>query len=287
MVQPVWMWMSIALAVLFAAGGAAALWAWSRRKAAPGRRRVAPTGPRYPIVLAHGLMGFDVIRVGRREAEYFRGIPQRLRRGGASVHVARVPAAAGIARRAEALAGCIRALPSDRVNVVAHSMGGLDARYAIAQLGLARRVASVVTIGAPHRGTAIADVGTNLVGDGLGLKRALSLIGLDVAAFSDITTREMKTFNELNPDVDGVAYGFFEATVKAKLRMNPLLLAPYLFLSERDGANDGLVAASSQAWGECWGEIEADHWAQIGWSKRFDAPAFFAAVAEQLRERGF
>ena len=47
---------------------------------------------------------------------------------------------------------------AEKVNIVAHSKGGLDARYAITHLGLADRVASLTTINTPHRGCKFADV---------------------------------------------------------------------------------------------------------------------------------
>ena len=57
-----------------------------------------------PIVLAHGLFGFDRIGVGRLTlAKYFRGLPDYLRAGGNRVLVTQVPPIAGIERRARAL----------------------------------------------------------------------------------------------------------------------------------------------------------------------------------------
>jgi triacylglycerol esterase/lipase EstA (alpha/beta hydrolase family) len=46
-----------------------------------------------------------------------------------------------------------------RVDIVAHSLGGIVARYYIERLGGARRVGRLVTIGSPHRGTALARLG--------------------------------------------------------------------------------------------------------------------------------
>ena len=69
-----------------------------------------------------------------------------------------------------------------------------------------------------------------------------------------------------------------------------LLIASYLFLSHHSGENDGMVPKQAQRWGEVLGEIEADHWAQIGWAglqQRFDAPSFYARVLRELRGRGF
>jgi hypothetical protein len=43
---------------------------------------------------------------------------------------------------------------------------------------------------------------------------------------------------------------------------------------------------SSQAYGEVIAEIEADHWAQIGWSREYDAAGLYTRLIECLRERG-
>src|SRR5216683_4020621 len=126
---------------------------WSRRARlrdrVPARR--APR-LRHPVILAHGMLGFDEIAVAGRRHHYFRKITDALSGVDAKFHTPRVPAAAPIAVRAEQLRALVDELPGERVNVIAHSMGGLDARYAISRLGLRDRVASLVTIGTPTRG---------------------------------------------------------------------------------------------------------------------------------------
>jgi hypothetical protein len=59
------------------------------------------------------------------------------------------------------------------------------------------------------------------------------------------------------------------------------------FLKARSGANDGLVPATSQRWGTVMREIEADHWAQAGWSWRFDAVGLYAEILRELVGLGF
>ena len=70
-------------------------------------------------------------------------------------------------------------------------------------------------------------------------------------------------------------------------RTSPLLWAPQRYLSACAGPNDGLVPLASQAWGEVLLELEADHFAQIGWSLRFDAAELFEELLRELRARGF
>lgn len=271
--------------LLLAAAAGAALWLWRR-----GRTRRRPKRParlRHPIVLAHGILGFDELKLAGRRQEYFRGIPELLRKEGAEVHVLRVPALGSVEARAQALAEAVRSLPAERVNVIAHSMGGLDARFALTRLGLAARVVSLTTIGTPHFGTPLADIGTRVLGDGLMLKVLLGKLGVDVDAFYDLTTARMARFNDSVANAASVAYGSYVASVPGAPRMNPLLLPAHLYLRQRAGENDGLVPADSQRWGDVLGRIEADHWAQIGWSQRFDARGFYSGVLRELIGRGF
>src|SRR5713226_7721880 len=252
-------------------------WLRARRRAPP-----RPAKPRYPIVLAHGFLGFDELALGANRHAYFRGVAAQLESMGVKVYSPRVPMAAAVATRAERLAELIRALPDERVNIVAHSMGGLDARYAIARLGLADRVASLTTIGTPHLGTPLADLGHIFLAGFRLLFRRL----VDLEAFHDLTGARMASFNCEILDAPQVAYASVVGC-EDRAAMNPLLWASHLYLSERAGLNDGVVPVSSQRWGEVVREIRADHWAQVGWSSSFDAPALYEDLARELRGRGF
>lgn len=243
------------------------------RRVVPARR--APR-LRHPVVLAHGVLGFDEIAVAGRKHRYFRNIAEQLGSLGAEFHSPRVPPAAPVSVRASRLVALVRELPGKRVNVIAHSMGGLDARFAIAQLGLADRVASLVTIGAPHHGTPLAE---------LPLTRATARL-LGIAALADLTPRALERFNREVPDDPRIAY----CSVVGKSNLahtNPLLWPSHAYLSARSGANDGLVPAASQRWGKVLREIEADHWAQVGWSLKFDAVALYEEILRELAALGF
>jgi hypothetical protein len=99
----------------------------------------------------------------------------------------------------------------------------------------------------------------------------------------------MARFNELVPNVPGVEYASCVASIglgapsSARSRRSP---AARLFPSALSVLGDGLVPIDSQRWGELLREIDADHWAQIGWSTRFDAASFYADLVRQLAARG-
>jgi triacylglycerol lipase len=240
-----------------------------------------------PVVLAHGILGFDELGLGPARVSYFRGIVERLQANGAEVHCARVPPLAPIHVRAARLAEVVRSLDAARVNLVAHSMGGLDARYAISRLGLGDRVAALITIGTPHRGTPIADLGAELLRR-LRLDQALEPI-LDMQALHDLTTSRMLAFNREVRDVPGVRYLSVVARAP-RGAVHPLLRPAHHWLHRYAGSlggeNDGLVPARSQRWGQVLREIEADHWSQIGWSGGFDATALYDEILQELRALG-
>lgn len=232
---------------------------------------------RHPVVLAHGFAGFDSIGVSGLRLAYFRGIADRLRAAGIEVHVLRVSPVASVAARGRQLADQVRRLPADRCNIVAHSMGGLDARYALAALGLADRVASLTTIGTPHHGTPLADLGVSVFGGVLGR------LGVPLDAFRDLTTERTEAFNREARDAPDVAYGCVVASAR---EVNAVLAPAHRFLHRRAGDNDGVVPASSQRWGDVLDEIDVDHWGAVGWSSHFDAGAFYERLALDLAARG-
>src|SRR6266404_3436443 len=84
-------WILLLLASLLLLGLALACWAWVRR--ARVRRQVpARLAPRlrHPIVLAHGVFGFDEIVFAGRRHHYFRNISERLAGPGARSEERRV-----------------------------------------------------------------------------------------------------------------------------------------------------------------------------------------------------
>jgi triacylglycerol lipase len=243
--------------------------------------------PRLPVVLVHGFFGFDRLPIPGAKLDYFRGIAEHLNELGCDTHAVRLPAAAAVPDRARALVTAIEALPHERVDMIAHSLGGLDARYALAKLGLAKRVRSLVTIGTPHRGTPLADLAT---GGALAWPRKIvGALGMPLHALDWLSTASLERFNRDVPDAPGVRYACVVGGMRAEPPVIPLpLVAAHGFLRRVAGPNDGLVPMSSQYWGETLAEIEADHFAQVGWrvSMRaaFDALGLYAFIVSRLSE---
>jgi triacylglycerol lipase len=245
-------------------------------------------GPPLPVVLVHGLFGFDRIGVPGARFDYFRGIASHLESLGCHAHAVRLPAAASVPERARELVTAIEGLPHERIDLIAHSLGGLDARYALTHLGLASRVRSLVTVGTPHRGTPLADLA--LKGPLDWARRIVRALGVPMEALEWLGTEALAEFNARVIDAPGVRYACVVGGMRDEGHV-PLALVPaHAYLRRVAGPNDGLVPISSQFWGETLAEIEADHFAQIGWRvamrHTFDAPGLYAFVIARLGDAG-
>jgi triacylglycerol lipase len=172
------------------------------------------------------------------------------------------------------------------VNVIAHSMGGLDARYAISKLGLDAKIASLTTIGTPHHGTPLVD-GVVDGGEWKWVKQLLDVVGKNEEGLVDLTTRKMTEFNQAVLDSSRVLYRSVVGALSPDAsQASPWFVAPHRFLMQKAGSNDGFVPAASQRWGRVLDHVEADHIAQVGWSRSFDACGLYGGIAKTLAARG-
>jgi len=112
--------------------------------------------PRLPVVLCHG-MGGD-----KPFLPYFHGIAADLAAGGVTVYQTRVYKYGDVYQRAAKLKiqldNILQHSGARKVNLITHSMGGLDARQYITHLGGHEHISSMTSIGTPHRGSCFADL---------------------------------------------------------------------------------------------------------------------------------
>ncbi|WP_442809138.1 esterase/lipase family protein [Trinickia soli] len=172
----------------------------------------------YPIVLVHGLSGTDRYA---NVLDYWYGIASDLEVHGANVYVANLSgfqSDLGPNGRGEQLLAYVRqvlaATGARKVNLIGHSQGGLSARYVAA--AAPDLVASVTTIGTPHRGSEFADyVAQVLAKDPTGLAEPLigkfaNLLGTlfssnfntnqdAIAALTALSTTGAAQFNDAVP----------------------------------------------------------------------------------------
>ncbi|KAK0707583.1 Alpha/Beta hydrolase protein [Lasiosphaeris hirsuta] len=266
--------------------------------------------PKYPIVLAHGLLGFVELKLAGSylpSIHYWHGIKEALSAHKIEVITASVPPSSSIEERAAKLAKDIEAQAQGRsVNIIAHSMGGLDARYMVSQLrpkGV--DVKSLVTVATPHHGSSFADFLLDEIGSH-NLPRLYDIwkraTGFETGAFSQLTRRYMvDEFNPKTPDDPNVRYFSYGAMVVSR----PPLLSPFRqshrLLTRLEGPNDGLVSIESSKWGTYKGTLlGVNHLDLINWSNRFryairkamgkpqsfNAIAFYLDIADMLAEEG-
>ena len=118
-------------------------------------RKPAPTPP-LAVVFVHGFLGFERIRIVRKEIRYFRGVWKRLAPGGIPLYFPALPPVGKISARARKLACALDRIAAERIALISHSMGGLDSRYLIQRLDPHHRVRFLATVATPHRGTSLA-----------------------------------------------------------------------------------------------------------------------------------
>ncbi len=259
---------------------------------------------RFPILFVHGWTGFSAIG----PVDYFYGVRDDLEPLGYPLrfpvldpynsHVVRA------AQLASAIDDALIELRARKVDIVAHSQGGLDSRYLISSLGYGDRVAALTTVATPHRGTPLADIALGLQPgpSATALAFLLETIGATggfdsdaQASFESLSEAFVQgTFNPQNPNDARVDYqSWMGRTCLSVATCGDVVDAPiltgYQILTSVSGDNDGVVPVASAPWGEYHGTVPADHFDEVGQiagatSPAFDHLAFYRARARDLRD---
>ena len=258
---------------------------------------------KYPVLLCHGYGGFSSLL----SPTPMHKPCMRLRGLGIQAFAPNIVPYATIETRAEEWAGIINKLKTKygykKMNVVAHSMGGLDMRYAIGKLGVADSVASLTTIATPHHGTSLAELVLNSP-DTIREKLAefIDWFGESIypstksnaAAAVQQLTREyvVDTFNPAIPDADNIVYFSYSAAVGKGTAepLHPIYKIQNQLIFQNEGVNDAFVTDESAKWGKHVGTIPVSHLEQIDIRVREDrkpiVEKFWVELAENLREHG-
>lgn len=194
------------------------------------------------IVLVHGLA------IVQRADRMLQGVAEALVAGGHRVAPRPIVQGDGsLAELSERLWAQLAGIEGP-LALLCHSLGGLEARTFLLDDARARRLAAIVTIASPHRGTPLA--------------------------------MPMQTFNRAYRDLTRAArdrwtalHGAAEAQSAARhgirclsvvARVQGLARAPQLYASQAlvgafEGPNDGLVSVASQRWASTALEVDLDH----------------------------
>ena len=266
---------------------------------------------KYPILLVHGC-GFRDYRY----INYWGRIPKVLQKEGARIFYGYQDSWATIETNAGMLAKRVNEIleetGAEKLNLIAHSKGGLDSRYMITTLGLADKIATLTTVSTPHRGSRTLDklykapgflfklvgIYVNFVNRMLGDKKPDF-----VRTCHQFTTAEAERFNKENPDAEGVFYQSY-ATVMKHPMSDFLLWICNAVISRVEGENDGLVAAWSAKWTNFRGVLRSasgrgiSHADSVDWrrhcfsrksveGKISDMPRFYVHVVRDLVKKGY
>lgn len=232
---------------------------------------------RYPILLVHGLFGFE--RIG--SFELFQDVKDALKTAGNRVFVPHLSATHSNEVRGEQLLAQIdrvlQGTGATKVNLIGHSQGALAARFAAALAPHA--VASVTSVSGPNHGSELADflrkalipgrlpetVAQNVAtrfSDFLSLLSGnLTLPQNALAALNALTTEGVGQFNDKYPqglpdtwggngagEVNGVYYYSWSGTLQTTQTLDPFQKACQglaAFFTTEAQQNDGFVGRFS------------------------------------------
>jgi len=225
------------------------------------------------ILLVPGAFGVNTSGMFLDPKAYFADYEQFFHQKGCVVRKVEFPVDVTIEVRARILRDQAEKLeresaPESPVTIVAHSQGGLDARYALKTLGL-KGVSTLITIGTPHQGTPLADWVMEHRSRG-------SLLYWFLRIFGNYDLRELSFVGEMTEsflsrnatsfaEVPGVKYASARGACRQVCHWSLRLLD---WLSGKGGIGkadpgDGLIPAESQRFGVDLGEYDLDHISEV------------------------
>lgn len=259
---------------------------------------------RYPLVLVHGV-GFRDLKY----INYWGRIPKELIRNGATVYYGNQEAWGTIEYNAQDIKNKIlhilKETGAEKVNIIAHSKGGLDSRYLISKLDMADCVATLTCMSSPHRGCKFVDLACKIPEKVY--KAIAAFFDKRYKSFGDknpdfytasrqFATAHSKRFNEDVRDAEQVYYQSYASVMKSPFS-DYILTIPYILARITDGENDGLVSVDSAKWGEFKGVLKNKYRRGISHGdiidlrrddyKKFDVIEHYVKIVSELKASGF
>lgn len=212
---------------------------------------------KYPILLVHGLG----MRDDGRWLKYWAGIPNFLEARGVRVFLAGQDAFGSVVGNAEQIKKRIAAVleesGAEKVNLIAHSKGGLDCRVALLDDQVAAQVASLITLSTPHHGSPALEEQLRKYPQAV-VKfgaRAISLFYQILGdespdaqgAYRSLLPEVCETLNQSQNEMPGLFVKSYAASFKAKHFGIPYYRTGRM-VAKLEGVNDGLVSEKSARW---------------------------------------
>lgn len=260
---------------------------------------------KYPLLFVHGVFFRD-----SKYFNYWGRIPDELIKNGATVFYGNHQSAASVEDSAAELTQRIKEIVEktgcEKVNIIAHSKGGLDCRYAISKLDAAKYTASLTTINTPHRGCQFADYLLSKISPdiknkvALAYNTALKKFGDKnpdfLAAVNDLTASSCEKLNNNLNIPDGIYCQSVGSVIKKATGGKFPLNFSYHLVKYFDGSNDGLVSENSFNWGMKYtllstsGNRGISHGDVIDLNREnipdFDVREFYVKLVESLKNNG-
>ena len=255
----------------------------------------------YPVVLVHGIYAHD-----RKGFTKFWGrIPETFENRGIKVFLGNTDAWGHYESNALVLKKTIEKIlwetKKEKVNIIAHSKGGIDCRYLIWKYSFGDKIASLSTICTPHHGAEVADLlFEKKVVHANFSKKVLTAFGKlcgdtnpDLYNVNKaLTTKNMEDFNK-NVQMDNRVYCQSLYTTMNKANDDLLFFYTYLYIKRIAGANDGIVSVKSATWGNNTRKIldGISHAQIIDYLRKnisgINIPGIYIDIVRGLREKGF
>ena len=255
---------------------------------------------KYPLLLVHGIVLKDV-----HFFKAFGKIESILTQNGYTVSTSRTDGFGSIENNAaqlkEHIEDILQKTGAEKINLIAHSKGGLDSRYMIDNLGMRDKVASVTFLCTPHKGSRVA---TKIDGLPRPIKGMIAgVLNLEYRLFGDKNPDALTVCRQLCHTPDGILEhpdnydGIFLQSYSTTLKRSrddfvmgiPLRFSHYL----GDTVSDGLVSAESSKFVNYRGDCTDDsisHSEIVDFMtrkhKKEKIYAFYLSLCEELAERG-
>lgn len=253
---------------------------------------------RYPLLLLHGLNCRDDC-----PCDYFGRIPAILADHGAVVYLGGQDAWGTVSSNAHWLKERLQTILAQekcgKLNIIAHSKGGLEARWLISTLGMAGSIATLTTIATPHYGSQTVQQVLRRPHLSAALSAGLTAFWRQLGetdpqilpVLHELTPAAMARFNARTPDAPGVYYQSWGSSL-GKRHHDPAMALTRRLLLPFDGENDGLVSPDSARWGHWRGVLEGVSHQDITDCRQkdpahFHTTTFYLLLARQLAAMGF
>ena len=259
---------------------------------------------KYPIVLIHGTGFRDY-----KKLNYWGRVPKALTAEGADIYYGCQDCWGTIEYNSSIIKNnvldVISKTGAEKVNLIAHSKGGLEARYMICELGMEQYIASLTTISTPHHGSKTVDKFYNYP------TFLYKLISFFVNIYFKIlgdkepdfytASRQFSTYfcERFNTKIINSREIFYQsyASIMKNSFSDILMAVPHSVVKIFEGDNDGLVTPDSAKWGEYKGLISgktargishADivDFRRMNYSK-IDIRNVYISIVEDLKNNGF